>query len=397
MTGQDTRTLGIRYVAAHARLFVEGVSSRDPVHGIIPNRMTGEGYFASLGEVGSVRLSALRGALARAAADGAGNPFSWLVNLPVESSLTLSDVVDGFDDKRSPQLDVWLDLHPSGHLLVATHVDLQSEDWDSQRIENVLTPMLSRLGAAFADADEYGEGPYSGNPWSWVVRCEFKGRGRTVSDAVALGRSVKAMLALVEKGGIGCVEAWDLVQAGSVHLLYGLPESSWLEVKVQAWDLTTDAGKIELGQDVSRFANSDGPGLMLVGLATKKSAGHELVQRGPGQSFTAKDATRHHQVVDQRVFPPVDGLDVRVVPDGHGGDLLAFFVPAQPLELKPFLVHGVIVGGKVEGAFFSVVRRRGEHSIPITAQALHAQLAAGRAFLNQLAPPPRKRTTKRVT
>jgi hypothetical protein len=396
VTAQGTKTLGIRYVAAHQRLFVEGVSSRDPIYGIIPNRMTGEGYFASLGEVGHVRLSAVRGALARAAADGAGSPFTWLVQLPVESALTLSDVVDGFDDKRSPQLDVWLDLAPSGHLLVAAQVDLQLEDWDVQRVEQVLTPMLSRHGAVFEDADEYGDGPSSGNPWYWVVRCGLKGRGATVLDAMALGRSVQTLLGLVEGGGIGCLEAWDLVRAGRVQLLYGQPESHWLEVKVQGRDMSADAGKIELAQDVARFANGDGPGLMLVGLATKKIAGQELVQRGPGQSFAAKDAPRHHKEVDRRVYPPVDGLDVQVVPDGHGGDLLAFFIPAQPLELKPFLVHGAVVGGKIEGAFFSVVRRRGEHSIPITAQALHAQLAAGRAFLNQQAPLSKRRTTKKV-
>jgi hypothetical protein len=58
-------------------------------------------------------------------------------------------------------------------------------------------------------------------------------------------------------------------------------------------------------------------------------------------------------------------------------------VPPQPEELKPFLVHGAILEGKVEGAFVSIVRRRGEHSVPITAPAIHAMLSAGRALLRR--------------
>lgn len=69
-------------------------------------------------------------------------------------------------------------------------------------------------------------------------------------------------------------------------------------------------------------------------------------------------------------------------PSGEG-NLLVVHIPPQPEKLKPFLVHGAIVGGKVEGAFISIVRRRDEHSVPITAPAIHAMLAAGRALLRR--------------
>jgi hypothetical protein len=61
--------------------------------------------------------------------------------------------------------------------------------------------------------------------------------------------------------------------------------------------------------------------------------------------------------------------------------LVLIDVPPQPEELKPFLVHGAIVNGRIEGAFISIVRRRGESSIPITAPMIHSTLAAGRALL----------------
>jgi hypothetical protein len=122
---------------------------------------------------------------------------------------------------------------------------------------------------------------------------------------------------------------------------------------------------------------------MLVGVGTKKVDGAEVLVRGPEQRFSASQAQRHHQVIDDRVYPPVQGLRIEAVTSGPVSDLLAFYVPAQPEELKPFLVHGVVVGDKIEGAFMSVVRRRGEHSITDSPQALHAQIAAGRALLRR--------------
>jgi hypothetical protein len=52
-------------------------------------------------------------------------------------------------------------------------------------------------------------------------------------------------------------------------------------------------------------------------------------------------------------------------------------MPPQPEELKPFLVHGAIVDGKVQGSYISIVRCSGADSIPITAQQIHSTLAPG--------------------
>lgn len=54
-------------------------------------------------------------------------------------------------------------------------------------------------------------------------------------------------------------------------------------------------------------------------------------------------------------------------------------IPPQPEEIKPFLVSGAIV----DGAFISIVRRRGEGSVPTTAQEMHSTLVAGRALLRR--------------
>jgi hypothetical protein len=70
------------------------------------------------------------------------------------------------------------------------------------------------------------------------------------------------------------------------------------------------------------------------------------------------------------------------------GVIFVVHVPPQPEEHKPFLVQGAIVNGKVEGAFISILRRRGEESIPITAASIHATLSAGRALLRRGQLPP---------
>lgn len=88
---------------------------------------------------------------------------------------------------------------------------------------------------------------------------------------------------------------------------------------------------------------------------------------------------KYQYALEQHLFPPPDYLDIEMV-KVKGGMLVLVHIPPQPEELKPFLVNGAIVGDGVEGAFISIVRRRGESSIPTTAPAT---LAAGRALLRR--------------
>lgn len=98
---------------------------------------------------------------------------------------------------------------------------------------------------------------------------------------------------------------------------------------------------------------------------------------------------RYQQVLARRLYPPPDGLTVRPIAC-QGGQLMLIDVPMQPEELKPFLVSGAIVNGKTEDTFISIVRRRGDSSIPTTAPMIHSMLAAGRALLRRGELPKRK-------
>jgi hypothetical protein len=88
--------------------------------------------------------------------------------------------------------------------------------------------------------------------------------------------------------------------------------------------------------------------------------------------------------IDARVYPAVVGLRVQRLPI-IGSDLVIGYVriPHQDPSLEPFLVHGAIVGRKVEGSFISIVKRRGDQSLSVRAEELHTWLAAGRRLVRE--------------
>jgi hypothetical protein len=83
---------------------------------------------------------------------------------------------------------------------------------------------------------------------------------------------------------------------------------------------------------------------------------------------------RHLRQVQPRLgvsaVPTPDGPEIDAIDAPGDGIVILIEVPPKPEEVKPFLVHEAIVGHRLEGAFISIVRRRGEASIPITAPML---------------------------
>jgi hypothetical protein len=208
----------------------------------------------------------------------------------------------------------------------------------------------------------------------------------TVRVLLAAGRAVQAMLEALKDGPLEASTARNLLQAGLPDLLLGLPESDWLEVKSRPYGISAegDAGtkqKIELAQDVARFANGSSDALLVIGFEETKGGRPAKLGRVRPIPLKHLDAERYRAVIDDRVVPPIEGLVVEHVALGNEEGLLIIEVPRQPPELQPFLVHGAIVGDKAEGAFISIVRRRGEGSIPTSAKQIHAYIVAGRAYL----------------
>lgn len=299
--------------------------------------------------------------------------------------------IDDFDIDYSPPLETSIAVMPDGSSVVDVQVEVHGLNLDEDDYAPLLEPLLDRLGAPLLECVLHG----AGNQGLLVLRVAYGPRGATVGDAVDVGQSIAMIVSGMRDGALHPDAVLGMLAAGRSDLLIGVPESAWLDVKSQAYDLGSgDAAKIELAQDVARFANGEIDSLLLIGSKATKDphTGEEAISKVTS-ALTPFNAQQYHQIIDNRVFPPVLGLTVNgyTVPlkGGRQGHLLAIRVPAQPEESKPFLVHGAIVDGKVEGAFISIVQRRGEHSIPITGPSVHATLAAGRALLRRgIVPPP---------
>lgn len=265
-------------------------------------------------------------------------------------------------------------------LSISFLLDDYDEDLQPRMIAQALAPLLRRhrMTLLLTWPDEQ----YAASPWLWHARFGFNTRGRTLAALFKVGQDALAVLQAMDGGQLTRATVADLVRAGHARVLIGQPEGHWLDVKSQYYDLATPHGEIALAQAVTRFCNAELGGLVVVGMTTKKVPGGEEIRGLCPVPRDNKALARYRQVLERRVFPPPDHLAIEAV-SVDGGMLVLIDVPPQPEELKPFLVYGAIVGGEIEGAFISIVRRRGESSIPITAPMIHSTLAAGRALLRR--------------
>lgn len=271
---------------------------------------------------------------------------------------------------------------------------LNDEGLLRERTEALLAPLLTRTRCALVDARM---ADYTSPPWFAEVVLGPATHGRTVAEVFDIAVQAEVLLAAASSGDLTLTTTLELLRGGHVEALLGRSEGPWLDVKSQDYDLskTSDRGKISLAMDVAKFANGEAGGLIAVGFATKKKDGSETITRVTPVRPLQRGTAQHVKAIDNRVFPPVDGLQVEEVVVGDGSVVL-IRIPPQPEESKPFLVQGAIVGEKVEGAFISIVRRRGEDSIPASAASIHSTLAAGRALLRRGAiPPPTGRDAQR--
>lgn len=300
------------------------------------------------------------------------------------SALRISEVdEDFFDEEESLAGPVSFERLDNKLTLV---IDFLVDDWgdvDQQGdlIKQALVPMLKRQRMTPLEAwhDEQSAVP----PWLWRARIGFSTRSRTLDELYAVGQDAIALMEAIRGGPLSRQMVGDLVRGGHARVLIGQYEGHWLDVKSQHYDLATDRGQISLAQSVSRFCNSEAGGLVVVGMTTKRIPGGEEIRNINPLPRDDSASRRYQQTLERRVFPPPDNLSVESIPVGTDKMLMLIDVPPQPEELKPFLVHGAIIDGRVEGAFISIVRRRGESSIPITAPMIHSTLAAGRALLRR--------------
>lgn len=328
---------------------------------------------AHLDDLAQCTASDLYAALRRNS-DYDGNPMTLWISEGLGSD---DDVEDG------PVGPVSFTHNGGGLIMRLTHVTFKYIDDETELFEQaqrILAPLLARHRMWLVSA-EHDLNRRTG-PWPVYVDIGFHNRGRNVADLVGVGLNALALLDAVDNGNLGREQVADLLRGGHAEALVGQAEGQWLEAKRQHYDFASTAGKISLARAVARFANAEQGGLVVVGLETKGVAGQDVIRKVTPLPHDPWIVRRYRQILEHRLYPPPDGLRIEAIV-GKNGDLVLLEIPPQPEDLKPFLVHGAIIDGKTEDAFISIVRRRGDTSIPTTAAMIHAALAAGRALLRR--------------
>jgi schlafen family protein len=332
-------------------------------------RLSDGGVVIHPDDLASCRAADLQRALRRLADTGA---FDGMVLISATDEAYMGE--DG-----APVAPVSFSLH-EGHL--ALDIAYVSDDYEDDGVPTdhttLVQPVMARTALTVLDWSV--DDGYASRPWLWRACFRCPTRGRSLLDLFNAGSEMMLLLEAASSSELTRESVAGLVRGSHLSALVGQPEGHWLDVKTQHYDLSGPAGRISLAQSVSRFANAEDGGVVVVGMSAKRVAGGEEIRGVTPLPLDRGMVRRYHQALDERVFPPVYGLTVEHV-TVDGGMVILIDVPPQPEELKPFLVHGAIVDGRVEGTFISIVRRRGEASIPMTAPMIHAQLAAGRALL----------------
>jgi hypothetical protein len=243
------------------------------------------------------------------------------------------------------------------------------------RIETLLK--RKRLWLISATEDWSDDGPW----WNVQITIGFHTRGRALASLVRDGLEVEALVNAVA-GSLTRSHVRDLLRGGFAASLIGQQEGHWLEAKQQHYDLDRgEAGQLKLARAVAQFANTVDGGMVVIGLATSKSRGgvDEISRVTP--VVCGPDVRRQYlQTLQNKIYPMPDGLVVESVPAGKG-ELLVIDIPPQLEELKPYLVNGAVVDGRVVNTYLTVVHRRDDEGRADTIASIHAALSVGRAFL----------------
>ena len=330
----------------------------------------------SLAEVGAVTIASVRAALIAREYDGEGYGFEHGDHgVPIRLGLGVVSDEPSRLHRLGTLPPMYLYLDPEDELVFSMTAGIGYYVEESE-IESLVEPVLDRCGARLLRIWIDDDGPRS-EWWQFSVRLPWE--GRTLSDlyrdCLAIGTAIQ--FPTVEE--LQPATVLEILRAGYVENLIGQSESDWLEVKSRPYDFHhRREHRLELPKDVARFANSESGGLLLIGLEEE----NEIVTRIRPVAPDRRRLQSYRDSLNHYLYPPVEGLRLETV-TVRDGEVIAILVPPQKEGLKPFIVRGATVEGKVDMTYVSIVRRRGDKSIATSAEELHSWLSAGRAFLRR--------------
>ena len=246
----------------------------------------------------------------------------------------------------------------------------------------LLTPLLDRHGAERVGRYRDDQG---GRLYEFHMLA-LADRDRDVGALYALGVEAQALLdAAAGEGRLTAASARDLLAGGHAGALIGQPESSWIDAKAIPHRTDTETASFELAKDVAAFANTGEDALIIYGIATVRSPAGEVLDVVRPFKLSALDVPALRNALSGRVTPLLTDLEIDLVEarpgSGHGFGWI--FVPAQPTWIRPVLVRGALVDGRIRGSHFSVPFQVGEDTRHWDASTVHSLIQAGRAALQQ--------------
>ena len=206
-------------------------------------------------------------------------------------------------------------------------------------------------------------------------------RGRTVGDALRIGNEAWALLQAADGGALTLQTTVELVRTGCASVLIDQKEGPWFEGKRAPYRLEVESEKFELANDVASFANSTNGGLVVIGARTGKTDSGDVVTGITELPLNLVSPERYRKVISDRIYPAVEGLEVRTVEHNPGRGVAFIHIPRQRRELQPFVVRGAMVAGRVNNTFVSIPERYGEDTRYAGIAEVHSLLQAGRVAL----------------
>jgi hypothetical protein len=300
-------------------------------------------------------------------------------------SLIISDTPSAQFDPDTARRVTWLS-YEQGRLSVEAGYGVDEDPVPrAPDLGRLVAPILSRHRASWAGMwsdDDQGPGIVV------FVTARLTGKGRSMAELYDLDTDLQSFLGAV--GGdsrLSARTAADLVKGGLVRLLLGQPEGLWLDAKRDPHAIrggaSADPQKWELAKDVVAFANTGADSLILFGVQTANSGAGDVLDSLHAFELTSMNADAVRAILRERVTPDLPNVEVGVVESQNGYGYGYIFIPAQPAELLPFIVSGVLIGGRYYGTHLSIPVRSTEHTAYTDASALHSMLAAGRVALRQ--------------
>jgi hypothetical protein len=175
-----------------------------------------------------------------------------------------------------------------------------------EAIRQIVAPILSRTGAALEAVEQSWQ---TSTEVGWELLITPRHRGVNLGGVLSIAENVYKLIEAATGRELTMTSVLELIRAGQLELLIGLEETEWLDAKAGPYDLDTEGGRIEVSQDVARFANAGG-GIIAIGWGTKRRHGNEVINRVTAFDTARLRPSRWRRVLDARVYPPIEGLEI---------------------------------------------------------------------------------------